>query len=164
VLDRWGGVLAVVLAAVPVAALLVWLQARRRGLRAPLLEAIIVLGTLPWLWMVLTPRGTGRVLDLVPFADLAGQLGAASAVEQIGGNLLVFAALGAAAPMRWPIGWQVVAIAAAGSVAIEIVQYVLAIGRVSSIDDVLLNVAGAALAGAASRHWWRDDGGRAGHR
>jgi glycopeptide antibiotics resistance protein len=164
VIDRWGGVIAVALAAVPVAALLVGLQVRRRGLRAPLLEATIVLGTLPWLWMVLTPRGTGRALDLVPFADLAGQLGAASAVEQIGGNLLVFAALGAAAPMRWAIGWRVVAVAAAGSVAIELVQYVLAIGRVSSTDDVLLNAAGAALAAAASRRWWRAGWSGAGHR
>jgi glycopeptide antibiotics resistance protein len=164
VLDRWGGVVAATLAAVPVAALLVWVQARRRGLRAPLLEVIIVLGTLPWLWMVLTPRGSGRALDLVPFADLAGQLGAASAVEQIGGNLLVFAALGAAAPMRWAIGWRVVALAAAGSVAIEIAQYFLAIGRVSSVDDVLLNVVGAALAAAASRRWWRAGCSDAGHR
>ena len=154
-LDRWGAVLAVTLIAVPAAALPVWLQRSRRGLGAPLLEAVLVLGTLPWLLMVLTPRGASRALDLVPFADLAGHLGTASAVEQIGGNLLVFAALGAAAPMRWPIGWRVVALAAAGSVAIEIAQFVLAIGRVSSVDDVLLNVVGAALAAAASRRWWR---------
>ncbi|MGI5126977.1 VanZ family protein [Pseudonocardia sp. CA-107938] len=164
VLDRWGGVLLTTAVATPVAALVVWAQAARRGWRNPALEAVLVLGTLPWLWMVLTPRGTGRALDLVPFADLAGQLGAASAVEQIGGNLLVFAALGAAAPLRWPLGWRVVAIAAAGSVAIEVAQYVLAIGRVSSADDVLLNVAGAALAAAASRHWWRAGWARAGHR
>ena len=163
-LDRWGAVIAVTLAAVPVAALLVWTRSARRGWRNPTLEAVLVLGTLPWLWMVLTPRGSGRALDLVPFADLAGQLSAASAVEQIGGNLLVFAALGAAAPMRWGLGWRVVALAAAGSVAIEIVQYVLAIGRVSSIDDVLLNVVGAALAAAATRLWWRAGWSDAGHR
>jgi VanZ like protein len=164
VLDRWGGVLTATLAAAPAAALLVWVQVRRRGLRPPLLEVITLLGTLPWLWMVLTPRGSGRALDLVPFADLAGQLGAVSVVEQIGGNLLVFAALGAAAPMRWALGWRVVALAAVGSVAIEIAQYMLAIGRVSSIDDVLLNVVGAALAAALSRHWWRAGWIDAGHR
>jgi phytoene/squalene synthetase len=42
--------------------------------------------------------------------------------------------------MRWAIGW-----------------------RVSSIDDVL-DVVGAALAAAASRHWWRAGWSDAGHR
>ncbi|MFS8499993.1 MAG: hypothetical protein FWJ70_17540, partial [Micromonosporaceae bacterium] len=44
---------------------------------------------------------------------------------------------------------------AAGSRAVEPLQYALVLGRVSSADDVLLNTAGAALAGLATRRWWR---------
>jgi glycopeptide antibiotics resistance protein len=40
------------------------------------------------------------------------------------------------------------------SAAIEITQYALDVGRVSSVDDVLLNATGALLAGLASRRWW----------
>ena len=58
----------------------------------------------------------------------------------------------AAWPLRWRagVGW-VAAVAAAGSVLVETMQYALALGRVSSVDDVLLNTAGAALAALASR-------------
>ncbi len=47
-------------------------------------------------------------------------------------------------------GWarfsRVVLVAAAFATSIEAAQYVLALGRVASVDDVLLNTAGAALA------------------
>jgi glycopeptide antibiotics resistance protein len=51
---------------------------------------------------------------------------------------------------------RILALAAACSILIETLQYVLGLGRVSSVDDVLLNTAGAGLAALASRHWWRD--------
>jgi glycopeptide antibiotics resistance protein len=44
-------------------------------------------------------------------------------------------------------------VAAAGSVLIETLQYVLPLARVASVDDVLLNSAGAGLAALASRSW-----------
>src|SRR5690606_25666868 len=95
---------------------------------------------------------SGR-FSLVPVADLLtmGPLG-------ILGNLLVFAALGFFAPLRFtrltsvP---RVLALGAGCSVLVETLQYVLRLDRVSSVDDVLLNAAGAALAGMASRRWWR---------
>jgi glycopeptide antibiotics resistance protein len=80
------------------------------------------------------------------------------AVAQIGGNLLMFAAFGALAPLRLqalarlPV---IIGLAAAGSLAVETLQYVLALGRVSSIDDMLLNAAGAGVAGLVTRRWWR---------
>lgn len=73
----------------------------------------MVAGTAPWIWMILTP-GVEEGVHVVPLVDLAGQLALLSpgaAVVQIGGNLLVFAALGAmlpvcprasALPRRWP--------------------------------------------------------------
>ncbi|WP_243845107.1 VanZ family protein [Mumia sp. ZJ1417] len=50
---------------------------------------------------------------------------------------------------------RTVAVAAVCSVLIETAQYVAQQGRVSSVDDVLLNTAGAGLAALASRRWWR---------
>jgi glycopeptide antibiotics resistance protein len=79
------------------------------------------------------------------------------AVAQMGGNLLVFAAVGALGPMRWPalagLGRLLVG-GAVASLVVETTQYALDIGRVWSVDDVLLNAAGAALGGALTRRWW----------
>ncbi|MFC5925572.1 VanZ family protein [Micromonospora vulcania] len=41
-----------------------------------------------------------------------------------------------------------------GSLLVETLQYALDLGRISSVDDVLLNATGAALAGLLSRRWW----------
>jgi glycopeptide antibiotics resistance protein len=55
------------------------------------------------------------------------------------------------------------ALAAGCSILIEIAQYALQLDRVSSVDDVLLNAAGAVPAALASRRWsrtepeWRSD-------
>lgn len=114
----------------------------------------MVVGTAPWLWMILTPRGSGRSVEAVPLVGLIDQLGGAPAVavEQIGGNLLVFAAFGACAPLRWPLRVRTVAaLAGAASVVVELTQYALSIGRVTSVDDVLLNTAGATSAALGVR-------------
>ena len=111
-------------------------------------EVGMVVGTAPWLWMILTPRGSGRSVEWVPLVGLVAQLEGAPAVaiEQIGGNLLVFAAFGLCAPLRWSLRVRTVAaLVLATSVTVEILQYALAIGRVTSVDDVLLNTAGATL-------------------
>ncbi|MEU5908543.1 VanZ family protein [Micromonospora sp. NPDC047527] len=129
--------------------------ARRRGVA----EVGAVAGTLPWVWMTLAPRPAPRDVHLVPLRDLADLLTAppATAVVQVVGNLLVFAALGFFAPVRFAalagIG-RLFLLGAAGSLLIESLQYVLHLGRVSSVDDVLLNATGAALAGLLSRRWW----------
>src|SRR5204862_807567 len=76
----------------------------------------------------------------------------------VGGNLLVFAALGFFAPMRsaalasLP---RILALGAGCSALIETAQYVFRLDRVSSVDDVLVNATGAVLAALASRRWWR---------
>lgn len=157
--SAWGGVVAVAAAAlVPAVGVVVVLARWRRGRvrrpwRTSFAEVGMVVGTAPWLWMILTPRGSGRSLELVPLAGLLTQLGGAPAVaiEQIGGNLLVFAAFGLCAPLRWSLSVRTVAaLACAASVGVELLQYALAIGRVTSVDDVLLNTTGAALAALVS--------------
>jgi VanZ like protein len=162
--DTENGVVLLTLAGLPVAALVVAslaLVRRAAGGTAPwrksLAEVGMVYGTAPFLWMTMMPGpGAGIVagrVSLIPLRDLIG-MGALG----IGGNLLVFAALGFFAPLRFAALASVpriVALGAAGSILIETAQYAARLDRVSSIDDVLVNAAGAALAALASRRWWR---------
>lgn len=164
----YNGIAAVTMAALPLAVLAVWVLAHRRSVngspsawRTSLAEVGIVYGTVPWVWMTMLPgSGAGVVpgrVSLVPLQDLVALL-ADGATAQIVGNLLVFAALGFFAPLRFAalasVG-RILALAAGCSVLVEVTQYVLQLDRVSSVDDVLLNAAGAGLAALASRRWWR---------
>lgn len=161
------------LALLPAVAALVWViaavrlraagpaadpAARRTIWRHTVAEIGAVAGTLPWLVLVLTPRAGEGAVQLVPFVDLA-DLAAAdprTIVEQLVGNLVLFAAAGFFAPVRLRIGLGAVALgAAAGCVAVEAAQYLFGTGRVASVDDVMLNTLGAVLAALASRRWWR---------
>ncbi|MGW6547552.1 VanZ family protein [Streptomyces massasporeus] len=162
--DTFNGVVLLTLVALPLAVLVVWALARRRraagvmsAWRISLAEVGMVYGTVPFLWMTLMPGGgAGTVparVSLVPLRDLAtmGPIG-------IGGNLLVFAALGFFAPMRFAASAsvpRVLALGAGCSVLVETAQYLLRLDRVSSVDDVLVNATGAVLAALASRRWWR---------
>ncbi|MGW5030063.1 VanZ family protein [Streptomyces nigra] len=162
--DTFNGVVLMTLVTVPLAVLVAYALAWRRqkrgvpaAWRLSLAEVGMVHGTVPFVWLVLMPGAAagqvpGRV-SLVPLRDLVtmGPLG-------ITGNLLVFAALGFFAPMRFAASAsvpRVLALGAACSVLVETAQYVLRLDRVSSVDDVLVNAAGAALAALASRRWWR---------
>jgi glycopeptide antibiotics resistance protein len=167
--DTFNGVVLMTLVALPVAALVAWVLARRRSAagvtsawRLSVAEVGMVLGTVPFVWMTLMPgSGAGVVparLSLVPLRDLVtmGTLG-------VVGNLLVFASLGFFAPMRFAALTsvpRVLALAAGCSLLIETAQYALQLDRVSSVDDVLLNAAGAGLAALASRPWWRTEPAR----
>ncbi|MGW6910055.1 VanZ family protein [Streptomyces sp. NPDC054940] len=162
--DTFNGVVLMTLVALPLAVLVAWALAHRRraagaasAWRRSLAEVGMVHGTVPFLWLTMMPgAGAGTVparVSLVPLRDLVtmGSLG-------IVGNLLVFASLGFFAPMRFAALASVPRILALGtgcSVLVETAQYVLRLDRVSSVDDVLVNAAGAVLAALASRRWWR---------
>ncbi|MFG3043208.1 VanZ family protein [Streptomyces sp. NPDC048330] len=156
VLMTWVGLPVAVLAAAVLA-----LLRRKAGVEAAwrlsVAEVGMVHGTLPFVWLTMMPGGGAGVvpgrLSLVPLRDLVtmGPLG-------IVGNLLVFASLGFFAPMRCAALAslpRVLALGAGCSVLVETAQYVLRLDRVSSVDDVLVNAAGATLAALASRRWWR---------
>lgn len=162
--DTFTGVAFLTVALLPLAALVVWTLARRRTAagamrpwRTSLAEVGIVYGTVPWVWMILLPGSRagevpGRV-SLVPLRDLLTM-----STPQVVGNLLVFAALGFFVPMRFAALAsvpRVLALAAGCSILVEVAQYVFQLDRVSSVDDVLLNTAGAGLAALASYRWWR---------
>lgn len=119
-------------------------------------EVGMVYGTVPWVWMTMLPGSrAGEVVgavSLVPLRDL----GTMDDVQVVG-NLVILAALGCLAPVRYaglaslP---RVLALGVGASTLIEVLQYVLVLDRVSSVDDVLLNASGAVLAALLSRPWW----------
>lgn len=159
----FNGVVLLTLAGLPLAALAAWVLTRVRrgedGWRKSVAEVGIVYGTAPWIWMIMLPGDQpGEVparLSLVPLRDIFTIIAAGpmAATMQIGGNLLVFAALGFFAPRRFAALASVpriLALAAGCSILVEVAQYVLRLDRVSSVDDVLLNAAGAGLAALAS--------------
>ena len=89
-----------------------------------------------------------NALNLIPGRTLLHGVGVSTRVGKqfLAGNVLVFAALGALARLTWR--WSVRAIIVRGlllSTSIELLQLVLPLGRSTDVDDVLLNVAGAAL-------------------
>ena len=175
--ERYGDALLIgVLAGVPIGAIVVIVLAQRRldegwerrwAWRATIADVGIVVGTLPWLWMLLAPRAGGSRIDPVPFHDLIDLLSDSDAAAQIAGNLLAFAAVGFFLPIRRRLARPAlvplaVALIVAGlSLAVEVLQFVLDIGRVASVDDILLNVAGAVVACVASVAWWRSRRGPA---
>jgi hypothetical protein len=163
---NWGRVTVLFVISVPVAILAGYLWTRlrvRRGGSAwhAVTEAIMLAGTAPWLGPLLARNPNqlaSRRLMLAPLADVAEQFsgGPRYIAIELGGNLAVFAVLGFFLPLRYRIGlWPVIAIAGLASASIETAQYVLDLHRVTSIDDVIINTAGAVLGALASRHWWR---------
>ncbi|MEO3886572.1 VanZ family protein [Nonomuraea sp. B5E05] len=166
--ELWGPVIIAGTFALPLALLAILLLSRHRthagrpaALRTSIADVGIVVGTTPWIWMILTPS-TGRTgVGLVPFTDLADLAAAPweAVLVQVGGNLLVFAALGALLPVRsraMSSTVRVAAVAAAFSVLVEVLQYALRLGRFSSVDDVILNTAGAVIFAMVTRRWWAD--------
>ncbi|UGT40381.1 VanZ family protein [Nocardia yamanashiensis] len=165
--DAWGTVLVVWALAVPVVAATGWWVARwriRRGqegsaaIRWTVAETGILLGTLPWIWMILTPAHGERKVILFPLVDLIDTLLEASTntVVQVVANTILFIPLGFLLPLRFP--WfgtvpRMLAVGALLSAGLETAQYVLDLGRWSSIDDVLMNATGAGIGAWLTRRY-----------
>lgn len=145
-------------------ALLVWIRGRRerRWGRAVADSAADVLAACALLGIaaltLLTP-GSTKDVELVPFRDMTASGLGLTGLFQNGGNVALFAPLGALLPLalgrrlaRWG---RVLAVAAAVSVTVEALQLLLTTGHVTSVDDVLLNCSGALLGAGATRPWWR---------
>ncbi|GAA2141233.1 VanZ family protein [Glycomyces algeriensis] len=155
------------IALVPLGLLTAWVLAatrirrgvpRRTAWRFSVAEVGAVAGTLPWLFLVLTPRGGDGGVQLVPFADLIDLAGAdpRTIIEQLVGNMLLFFLAGLFVPLRFRVGLLAVFLGGAlGAALVETAQYAFGTGRVASVDDVLLNAVGALLGALASRRWWR---------
>lgn len=131
---------------------------RREAWLYSLAEVGAVAGSVPLLFLGLTSREGANALQLIPFVDLADLAGAGPRriVEQLAGNLFVFAAAGFFLPVRFRLGLgAITAGALLAAVTLEALQFSLLTGRVVSVDDALMNAAGAILAALASRPWWR---------
>jgi hypothetical protein len=130
--------------------------AQAHAWRASIAEVALVHGTWPFVWITMLPGPSAGYaagsVSLVPLQDLATM-----STFQVVGNLFVLAALGFLAPVRYAaVAWfpRVLALAAIASILIEGAQHFLRLDRVTSVDDVLLNTAGAGLAALLSRPWW----------
>lgn len=123
---------------------------RERPFLVTLFGVYLVL--LAWivLWKLEVPwvgEAGHRVVKLVPFFATAGT-GASNEVE-VALNLLLFVPFGLfvgllAPSWRW---WRAAGVVAGASLALEVAQYVLAVGS-SDVTDVVVNTAGG-LAGVA---------------
>jgi hypothetical protein len=145
-----------------------WMR-RRKGpaeaWRTTTIDVLLVCAAIPAIGFTLVGGATldSPRFQLVPFRDMTQLLlhsvSMEIAVAQISGNLLLFAGFGALLPMRWArfASWRVLILAGAGmGVLIETAQAFF--GRISTIDDALLNAGGFLLAAALTHHWWRHGG------
>lgn len=131
-------------------------QAPRRARRTATLEVGLAYGTAIPIWLTMLPGGN-REISLVPFRDMATM-----PPYEIVGNLLLLSAVGFLVPLRFRRLASVprtALVAMAVSGAIETCQYLLPVGRVASVDDVILNTVGAAAAALVSRPWWASSRG-----
>ncbi|MBB2923743.1 VanZ family protein [Cellulomonas cellasea] len=116
--------------------------------------AVFCLGTA---FATLTPAGArdGRAVDLVPLRTALAAGMTTTTPTQIAGNLALLFWLGLLLPVvssrRWTVG-RTTAVVAVTSAGIEAAQYVLGLGRFSTVDDVLLNTLGGAVAAVVGVH------------
>lgn len=132
-----------------------------RGLLIALFVVYLALLTEIVLWKLEAPyvgEGVLRQVKLVPFA--AGDGFGASAPFEVVANLVLFVPFGLYLGLiaaSWP-WWKVTGVAAVASFALEVAQYLLAVGS-SDVTDVVANTAGG-LAGigvlALARRMLRD--------
>ncbi|WP_170181461.1 VanZ family protein [Haloactinospora alba] len=109
--------------------------------------------------LTLVNPGSGGGVVLVPFTGMLSTGMSMTTLYQSGGNIALFVPLGALLPLaygRWLARWyRVLAVSAALSAVVELTQYLLATGHVSSVDDVVLNAAGGLLGAGLTWWWWR---------
>ncbi|WP_017570144.1 VanZ family protein [Nocardiopsis halotolerans] len=142
---------------------LAWFRARRgqpwkRAARDSTLDVLTLGSLMPVVILTLVnPGGPGGSLVLVPFSEITYLGLGLTGLYQNGGNIALFMPFGALLPLtlrhRLAGFGRVAAVAAAVSVTVEALQYFL--GRVASVDDVILNCTGALIGAALTRHWWR---------
>ncbi|MGA5499041.1 VanZ family protein [Streptomyces cinereoruber] len=126
---------------------------------------LAILFMFPFLLVTLTRgAGTGSSISLIPFREFWDAFSSASVAFSgvtffnFAGNILLLVPFGAALSFLWPAPCRTFKVAltmSAISLAVEAAQYSLSLGRVSSIDDVLLNTIGATTGALLVRRWSR---------
>lgn len=92
-----------------------------------------------------------RGLSLLPFSELVGAHSVFGPLFGYGGNIAFFIPVGVLAYVLWRKVSVAVLVGAVFSLAMEVAQYVFALG-LSDVDDLLMNTVGAAL-GAVIARW-----------
>ena len=163
VLDNFAPQLGVFLAVV-VPCLLALLLYRRRLVRLGkaerlfprmlVLNAALVCVVLGVLLITLSPRPEAFAsrTDLIPFhplwSALTGEVDATLVAATFGANVVLFIPLGILLPLRWPAldsGVLVTLVSGLLAGVIESLQYVMDLGRVTQVDDVIFNAMGGLI-------------------
>lgn len=127
-----------------------WRSRTRPALAAAVssgLDVGIVLVALEILALTMKPIGGSHrsSVHLMPGSDILTEFSDHGSLWQIAGNLLLLAPLGVLVPLRVPALRsirRITMIAFVVSIGLELGQYLLHAGRVTSTDDVLLNTFG----------------------
>jgi glycopeptide antibiotics resistance protein len=132
-----------------------WVAASTSGL-----DVGIVLVALEILALTMMPMGSAGTssLHLMPGSDILTEFADDGSLWQIAGNLVLLAPLGVLVPLRVPALRsisRITMVAFIVSVGIELTQYVLHAGRITSTDDVLLNTLGVAAGATLTCGWVR---------
>lgn len=134
---------------------------KRRDVCGMLVLLVYLMGvglvTGPSLYQLLAGRLPEPKLELIPLVDIIKVLRdtdtpGAGAFINIAGNLLLLAPLGFLLPLFWPYfgrARRTILFAAGLSLSIELIQLIA--GGVTSVDDLILNTAGAALGFALAK-------------
>ena len=142
-----------IIAAVGLATLVLLVRRRGRGrqrlrtLGAGILAAAVVLVVATTLLPV--AAGVPATVNLDPGATIGNYLRFGDdllSARNLGLNIALFvpAGLGLALWRRWGVG-RVLPLAVLASAVIEVVQYLVPLGRAADVDDVILNAIGAAI-------------------
>jgi hypothetical protein len=130
---------------------------RRRSLSLDVLLALSVLGITTVSLLPIADYHTGLAwgLQLRPFASIERELASAVspsvAVRIVGFNVLLFVPLGVALRLRTRRWAAILAVVFATSVAVEVLQGVLPLGRTPNVDDIILNTFGGILGAVGAR-------------
>jgi glycopeptide antibiotics resistance protein len=124
--------------------------------RSPASLVALVASVLVVLALTLVPQDAAEAdVELVPLSEIVDALTPPFElllVETVL-NVLLFAPFGAVLAVRGVSVGRTVLAAAALSAAVELAQLLLVAGRTTSVDDVLLNTAGAWLGHAVLSAW-----------
>ena len=95
---------------------------------------------------------TKKVLKASPFhplwSALTGEIDATLVAATFGANVVLFIPLGILLPLRWPAldsGVLVTLVSGLLAGVIESLQYVMDLGRVTQVDDVIFNAMGGLI-------------------
>jgi glycopeptide antibiotics resistance protein len=139
-----------------VAAVATWIAAGRRTVRSAAANVALVASVVAVLSLTLVPGyPADEDLELAPLGEIVDALTppfeVLLAVTVL--NVLLFVPLGAALALRGVSVGRTVLAAIALSATVELAQLLVVSGRTTSVDDVLLNTAGAWLGHAALSAW-----------